>query len=869
MTQKKAAKKKTAAKKTAAKKTAAKKTAAKKASAKKKAAPKKAVTKKSAPKKAAPKKAAPKKAAAKKAAVKKKAAPKKAAAKKTAATKAAPKKAAPKKKAAVKKAAPAKTSVKKTAARKVAEVTASASTASVRSVDRPMVAARKKATERGPVATPDSSSTASRESAGSQTHSAAPRAGGAEEAGRRREGSEAAGEGGGSSRERSPEGGRSSGRSRGSGRGRSRGRSRNRGRRSRGEEGSRGPAQGGNAEGASPQSAGGPDSNRNQEGESRSGRRNRGRRNRGGQRSRRGRSSNRNEPRPEISHAVEAVAIREPESPDLGTRTEDMDALQESGSLARAAERLGIQQLHPEQERAILHSMQGRDALVVLPTGYGKSACYQLPSLLLPNPVVVVSPLLALLEDQTKNLEKRGVPVVRVDGTIRGTARRKAMERIAEGGPLLVMTTPETLAGEELRPVLLETGISLFAVDEAHCASEWGHDFRPAYLRLREMLERYGRPPVLALTATATESVREDLIRILDLNDPLVIAASPHRPNLCFEVIECGSTARLRALTRLILRLRRPGIIYCSTTKEVDAVWGALKAMGVPAHRYHGGMKGSDRKAEQELFMKRGRRLVMVATSAFGLGIDKPDIRYVVHFQTPASLEQYIQEAGRAGRDGRPSHCILLHHFDDRGIHEFLLGQSRIRPQQLFQLVKALAAYVEEGRFPDIIDLAAASQIAQRVTSAVVAMLESAGLVELTTEKFVRPLIPPEELVETARRLTEQFQRLRKLDTERLDSIEAYATFENCRAQFLRAYFGVEAGPECGVCDMCRQAGERPGSFFEPLRKKKAKKKKARRGGAKKRPAKRGRRRGSRGRSGRRGGAQSPDQGKESTDSTS
>jgi len=553
--------------------------------------------------------------------------------------------------------------------------------------------------------------------------------------------------------------------------------------------------------------------------------------------------------------SVEAVEIQEPEFVSVSDVAMEMGPeVQEQ--FVKAAERLGIERLHPEQERAILHSLQGRDALVVLPTGYGKSACYQIPSMILPKPVVVVSPLLALLEDQTRNLEKRNVPVVRVDGTVRGKARREAMARIAEGGPLLVMTTPETLSGEELRLALTETGISLFAVDEAHCASEWGHDFRPAYLRLHEMLERYGRPPVLALTATATASVREDLIRILDLKDPLVIAASPHRPNLCFEVIECGSTARLRALTRLILRLRRPGIIYCSTTKEVDAVHGALRAMGIPAHRYHGGMKGSERKAEQELFMKRGRRLVMVATSAFGLGIDKPDIRYVVHFQTPASLEQYVQEAGRAGRDGRQSHCILLHHFDDRDIHEFLLGQSRVRPQQLFQLVKALVAYVEEGRFPDIIDLAASAQIAQRVTSAVVAVLESASLVEITTEKYVRPLIHPDDLIAQARRLTEQFQRLRKLDTERLDAIEEYASKEVCRAQMLRGYFGVEPGDECGACDMCRQAGERPGSFFEPLRKKKARKKagkKARKKAGKKARAKkgsgrRGRRRGARGR---------------------
>ena len=559
---------------------------------------------------------------------------------------------------------------------------------------------------------------------------------------------------------------------------------------------------------------------------------------------------------------AEAVAIHEPEGNAVtadGLSVEGVEGCPFSPEeIAAAASRLGITSLHPEQQRAIQHSLSRLDSLVVLPTGYGKSACYQVPSLLLPEPVVVVSPLLALLEDQTRNLEKRGVPVVRIDGTVRGKARREAFERIAKGGPLLVMTTPETLAGEELRPVLLETGISLFAVDEAHCASEWGHDFRPAYLRLSEMLDRYGRPPVLALTATATESVREDLIRILDLQDPLVIVASPHRPNLCFEVIECGSTARLRAIARLILRLRRPGIVYCSTTKEVDAVQGALKAMGIPAHRYHGGMKGSERKAEQELFMKRGRRLVMVATSAFGLGIDKPDIRYVVHYQTPASLEQYVQEAGRAGRDGRPSHCILLHHMEDRDIHEFLLGQSRIRPNQLYQLVKTLVAYVEEGRFPDIVDLAASAQLAQRVTAAVVAILESAGLVEQTSEKYIRPLIAPDELVERARRLTEQFQRLRKLDAERLDAVEEYATAERCRAQMLREYFGVDTGPECEVCDWCRQAGERPGSFFEPLRKKKAKKarkaRKSRKAGKsrksrkKQRPAKAGRRRGSRGR---------------------
>lgn len=497
-------------------------------------------------------------------------------------------------------------------------------------------------------------------------------------------------------------------------------------------------------------------------------------------------------------------------------------------TIEQAARFFGVDSLYAEQEEVITHALEGGDALVVLPTGYGKSACFQIPSLLLPKPVVVISPLLALIEDQVKNMEARGIPVVRLDGTIRGKAREQSLERIAQGGSLLVMTTPETLASDDLLVALFKSGISLFAIDEAHCASEWGHDFRPAYLRIGTLLERYGRPPVMALTATATESVRDDLKRILGLRDPLEVVASPHRANLCFEVIECAGDARLRALGRLVIRLRRPGIIYCSTTRDVDTVYGALKQMKIPANRYHGGMNGSERREQQEQFMRRGRRNVMVATSAFGLGIDKRDFRYVIHFQTPASIEQYVQEAGRVGRDGKRANCILLHDSVDRNIHEFLLSQSRTSPTQLYQVAAALAAYVEEGREPDVVDLAASARVAQRVTQAVVAMFETAGLIKIHTDKSIEALVSHEELKQSAKRLSEQLRTLRKQDNERLDSIERYAIAERCRGELFGEYFGIPMEEECGVCDACRRQPARPSSFFDPIRKKKAARKKKR-----------------------------------------
>jgi ATP-dependent DNA helicase RecQ len=518
-----------------------------------------------------------------------------------------------------------------------------------------------------------------------------------------------------------------------------------------------------------------------------------------------------------------------------GAGPRPFDGREPSTPVEASARRLGIARLYPEQEKVINDAMAGRDVLVVLPTGFGKSACYQLPSMILPKPVVLISPLLALLKDQHEKLLKRDIPCVRLDGTVRGKARREALERVAAGGSLLVMTTPETLGSAEGGEVLKASGLSLAAVDEAHCISEWGHDFRPAYLQLGERLRDLGAPPIMALTATATHNVREDIVRFLGLRDPEVVSSSPHRANLAFEVLHSRGDARLRALIRFARRLRRPGIIYCSTTREVDEVYTALQMLRIPAHRYHGKMASGDRVHQQEMYMKAGRRTVMVATSAFGLGIDKPDIRYIVHFQSPASLEQYVQEAGRAGRDGQKANCILLFDESDRAVHEALQQKSRVRPDQLYKLGKALAAWAEEGREPQIEALALSAGQGPRVTAALLAVLEEAGLVSLGEDGAIAVRVPAESVEEQARSLAGQFETLRTQDGRRLDSIKEYVFQTDCRAVFLRRYFGEDDGTQCGLCDTCRGRPERPSSFWEPIAQPERKKKKRRRGNRRRR----------------------------------
>jgi ATP-dependent DNA helicase RecQ len=453
------------------------------------------------------------------------------------------------------------------------------------------------------------------------------------------------------------------------------------------------------------------------------------------------------------------------------------------------------------QEQVIRAVLGGRDVLAVMPTGSGKSLTYQLTSQVLPGATLVVSPLLALMRDQSEKLKALGIPVERIDSTLTKKEREAALRRIAEGKTKLALVTPESAVSPSFRNALSDTPVSLFAVDEAHCVSQWGHDFRPAYLGLREVAESFGRPRLLGLTATATPRVREDIVAQLGMREPEQVVLSFDRPNLHFEVVECGSEEdKLRVLFRKLLRrLPRPGIVYCATVRAVEDLAFLAKKLRIPAEYYHGRLAKADRDAKQAAFMKPGRRVVMLATNAFGLGVDKPDIRYVLHFHVPGSLEAYVQEAGRAGRDGKPSRCILLWSPDDVAIQEYFQEGNYPTGRQVRQVAEALRAWTDTERAVGIRALATSSNVGEKRTRVVLDFLEENGWAsEEEHGKWVATGVVPEGMLSLA---VKWFDLKRIEDKRRLDALVAYAESKSCRVRHMLDYFG-EPGPErCGRCD--------------------------------------------------------------------
>ncbi|MDM4769462.1 DNA helicase RecQ [Solimonas sp. SE-A11] len=344
----------------------------------------------------------------------------------------------------------------------------------------------------------------------------------------------------------------------------------------------------------------------------------------------------------------------------------------------------GFDSFRPGQEAVVRDALSGRDLLAIMPTGGGKSLCFQLPALLQEGVMVVVSPLIALMQDQVRLLEDNGIAATFLNSTLGGVEAAQRIQALRRGEIRLLYLAPERLLSSGfvdsfLLPLQETVGISAFTIDEAHCVSEWGHDFRPEYRQLSRLREWFPEVPVLAFTATATQRVREDIARQLGLREPALHLASFNRPNLYYAVKPRGSRAFDELLGHIRYHNKGSGIVYCLSRKRVDEIAADLQAAGVSALPYHAGLDGETRRENQDRYIRDDVQ-VMVATVAFGMGINKPDVRWVVHYDLPKTMEGYYQEAGRAGRDGEPASCVLYFGMGDIRTAEFLIAQ-KIHPQ--------------------------------------------------------------------------------------------------------------------------------------------------------------------------------------------
>jgi ATP-dependent DNA helicase RecQ len=495
----------------------------------------------------------------------------------------------------------------------------------------------------------------------------------------------------------------------------------------------------------------------------------------------------------------------------------------------RAALRLGIEALRPDQRRVIRAALEGRDALVSLPSGSGKSACYLVPALLLRQPVLVVSGRPRLLRSQCDRLLQRRIPVAWLDARA-GREQAQALAQIAAGGPLVVLCTPEALQNAAIVSALRNRGLSLAVVDGAQAVSEWSDELRPACAGLAETMLELGRPPVLALVGAATPATRHDIRSALALQHPELVEGPALRENLALDAVECRGEVRQRLLVELVMRLRRPGIVYCTTPREVDAVYAALSALRLPVHRYHAQIPAGERLGEQLNFLLPGRRSIMVATSGFsacgsmaglgeaelverapdgfGLGLDKRDLRFVIHYGSPASLEQYAREVGLAGRDGDSATAVLLHAPEDRSRSEALIAQLRLVPAHVLDLGRGRGQDALDNGSVTLEALALSAGLSRRTTELVAEALEDAGAI-VRTGGWARVVVDVPALFERARRLSAWLETLRKQDMHRLGSVVAYCANLGCRSAYLARYFGAaSSGARCG-CAAC-QPGMHP-----------------------------------------------------------
>ncbi|MEV0912476.1 RecQ family ATP-dependent DNA helicase [Streptomyces hokutonensis] len=478
---------------------------------------------------------------------------------------------------------------------------------------------------------------------------------------------------------------------------------------------------------------------------------------------------------------------------------------------ATARRVFGWQQLRPAQLTAMKAVMKGRDVLVVMPTGAGKSAVYQVPAVLLGGPVVVVSPLIALQRDQMQSLLGSGtLRTAAINSAQRLSDNETAWARISSSSVDVVFLAPEQLAKPDVTHRLAAVRPRLLVVDEAHCVSSWGHDFRPDYLRLRHARERLGNPPVLALTANAAAPVRRDIAERLGMNDPVETVAGFDRPNIHLDVSAFqDAAAKERFVVERAAVEEKPGILYAGTRKAADSYAEQLRNLGLSAASYHAGLSPTGRRQTQDRFSS-GEVDVVVATSAFGMGIDKANVRFVLHASVPGSLDAYYQEIGRAGRDGAPARAILAYRPQDLGLQRFFASGTP-DADALRRVAERLRA---DAGAVSATGLRADCELGATALSAVLNLLEEAGAVRTGRDgsRFTGALgASAEDDVDAAVQsaLAVHATHL-KLEQSRVDMMRGYAETTDCRRRFLLGYFGDSLPVPCAACDNCTGAVVKP-----------------------------------------------------------